>query len=464
MTASSDIDSSERLAGSNRLGLTGKWRLLLLLPLLLAPAVWMAQRGGNTVEVIESPQILPVETMRLQAVDSYATSRVYTGEMVARRSSDLGFERSGTVIELLADEGDIVAAGEPLARLDTRDLAAQRQQLEAEKRRVQAQLQELETGPRAEDIAAAEGAVSDLNNQLSLAQLQANRRAELYAKGAISREELDEKTFGARAIADRLQQAQSQLEELRNGTRSEQLAAQVAQVDQIDARIEAIDVSLDKSVLLAPFAGKVSARAVDEGTVVSGAQLVMKLVENGAMEARIGVPEQMAQRLVVGDRQSIQVSTRTYPAVVTARLPEVDEVSQTVTVVLEVAADEDLTNNLTIGATARMPMAEQQSASGYWLPSTALIAGERGLWSVYALVKDEGADAYRVARRDVEVLHTESDQTDAQTAGSSESRAFVRGLVAQGDRIVTSGTHRVVAGQLVTPTDRPSDLSSEAAQ
>ncbi len=453
MTASLDIDISENSAGPKQSGLFGKWwRLCLLLPLLFMPIVWIARSSRETAEVIEAPQPLPVETMRLQAVDSYSTSRVYTGEMVARRSSDLGFERSGTVTVLLADDGDMVAAGEALARLDTRDLAAQRQQLEAEKRRVQAQLQELETGPRREDIAIAQGAVSDLNNQLSLAQLQAGRRAELYAKGAISREELDERTFGARAIADRLQQAQSQLDELRNGTRSEQLAAQVAQVDQIEARIKAIDVSLDKSVLLAPFAGKVSARAVDEGTVVGSAQLVMKLVENGVMEARIGVPEQMAQRLAVGDRQSVQVGKRTYPAVVTARLPEVDEASQTTTVVLEVAADDDLT----IGATARMQMSAQQSASGYWLPSTALIAGERGLWSVYALAKDGNADAYRVTRRDVEVLHTES----AQTVGFSENRAFVRGLVADGDRIITSGTHKVVVDQLVSPTD----ISPEAAR
>lgn len=446
MTTSPDIDLSNQSAVT-RPSWASKWGRYLLLPLLLVPVVWVAQGNSNKpAEVVEAAQVLPVETMRLQSVDSYATSRVYTGELVARRSSDLGFERSGTVTELLVNEGDVVAAGEPLARLDTRDLAAQRSQLEAQKRQVIAQLQELETGPRREDIAAAEGAVSDLNNQLSLARLQADRRSELYEKGAISREELDEREFGARAIADRLQQAQSQLDELRNGTRSEQLAAQAAEVDQIDARIEAIDVSLDKSVLLSPFAGKVSARAVDEGTVVSSSQQVMKLVENGAMEARIGVPEAMAQRMGVGDRESIQVGQRTYPAVVTAQLPEVDEASQTVTVVLEVAPDE----GLTIGATARMEINEQQSASGFWLPSTALIAGDRGLWSVYALVKDdtsETAETYKVARRDVEVLHTES----SQSVGQSENRAFVRGLVSEGDRIITSGTHRVVVDQLVTP-------------
>lgn len=436
------------------------WKLLLAVPLVLVPVVWLMNSTGSEEAAIETVQRLPVETMQLRSSDSYSTERVYSGELVARRSSDLGFERGGTVTALLVDEGDVVNVGEPLARLDIRDLEAQRSQLEAQRRQVLAQLQELETGPRREDIASAEAAVSDLRNQLELAELQAQRRAALFAKGAVSAEELDERQFGANAIADRLQQAQSQLEELRNGTRQEQLSAQVAQVDQIDARIRAIDVSLDKSVLYAPYSGKVSQRLVDEGSVVGSSQQVIRLVENGAMEAKIGVPERVAQRMAVGESQALQVGTRTYSAVVSAKLPEVDENSQTVTVVLEVSPGSDLV----IGSTAKLTVNEQQASSGYWLPSTALVAGERGLWSVYVLVKADrekankemdreidGEEAYRVARRDVELLHSEND--------GEVARSFVRGLVSEGDRIITSGTHRVVVDQLVIP----SNISSSQA-
>ncbi len=431
--------ADEQIVEQGRDRTSEKWpKWLIVLPLALLPAilpvVLMARSSGKTAEVAAT-QILPVKTMRLEAATRYAVTREYTGEIVARRTSDLGFERAGTVMALLADDGDVVAAGEPLAQLDMRDLEAQRQQLEAQKRQAIAQFQELETGPRREDLAAAEAAVSDLANQLQLAQLQASRRSELFSKGAISQEELDEKQFGANAIADRLQQAQSQLDELRNGTRPEQLTAQSAEVDQMDARIRAIDIALDKSVLLAPFAGKVSARMVDEGTVVSSAQSVFKLVETGqTVEARIGVPVGAAPGLFRRRQQSVKVGQRTYAATVVAQLPEVDEASQTVTIVLELA-DEP---GLTMGATARLLANEQQTEQGYWLPSTALIAGDRGLWSLYVVTPDK-SNNYRAARRDVEVLYTEGE------------KAFVRGLVEAGDRIVTSGTHRVVANQIVTP-------------
>ncbi|MGD1867092.1 MAG: HlyD family secretion protein [Phormidesmis sp.] len=461
--ASPDLPENQTITPTRRrlpaLPSTGSfagWKLLLALPLLLVPVVWWVASSGKQADVIETVQRLPVEVMRLRSADSYSTARTYSGELVARRSSDLGFERGGTVTALLVDEGDVVSAGDPLARLDVRDLEAQRSQLEAQRRQVLAQLQELETGPRREDIASAEAAVSDLRNQLALAELQAQRRAALFAQGAISAEELDERRFGANAIADRLQQAQSQLEELRNGTRQEQLSAQVAQVEQIDASIRAVDVSLDKSVLYAPFAGRVSQRLVDEGAVVGGSQQVMRLVESSAIEAKIGVPERVAQGLSIGQRRAVQVGTRSYPAVITAKLPEVDEASQTVTIVLEVASDNDVTNAVTVGTTAKLAVNEQQASSGYWVPSTALIAGERGLWSVYVLSPEDDAEAYRVARRDVELLHSESggegEEIDGETVRSS-TRSFIRGLVAEGDRIIASGTHRVVVDQLVIPSD-----------
>ncbi len=448
-TTSSHSESPGRSLRRRQLRLpAGGYRWLILLPVALLSAVWLVNSRGGPTEQADATQLLPVETTELQAVDSYETSRAYTGELVARRSSDLGFERAGTVTAILVDEGDVVEAGAPLARLDVRDQNAQRQQLEAQKRQLTAQLQELETGPRSEDISAAEAAVSDLSNQLALAQLQAQRRAELYSQGAVSREEWDERRFGANAIAERLAQAQSQLDELQNGTRQEQVAAQVAEVDQIAAQLEAIDITLDKSVLLAPFAGEVSVRAVDEGTVVGSGQTVASLVESGAVEARVGLPVDVARDLVLGESRSVAVGDRTYAATVKSRLPAIDETSQTVTVVLEVEAP----GQAVMGETARLVVDEQQASSGYWLPSTALIAGDRGLWSVYVLSEVSGEilgeilrepasgdrPSYRVARRDVEVLHTQGD------------RAFIRGLVESGDRVITSGTHRIVADQLVT--------------
>ncbi|MEM9485992.1 MAG: efflux RND transporter periplasmic adaptor subunit [Cyanobacteria bacterium P01_F01_bin.116] len=412
------------------------WRWLWLLPILVAPILWLGRFRTSSAVADGTASPLPVQTQVLERITNYQVERTYTGEIVARRSSDLGFEQAGTLVEVLVDEGDTVVAADPIARLDTRSLQAQRQRLEAQRRQAQARFQELQRGPRQEDIAAAEAAVQDLQAQLDLARLQQERRDDLYNQGVISLEERDEKAFSANALQSRLNQTQSQLDELNAGTRVEQITAQDAQVDQIEASLKNLDVSIAKSVIYAPFDGQVSLRLVDEGVVISPGQPVMRLVEGNALEARIGVPSKMASRIANGSEQTIEVNGQAFRGQVTALLPELDDASQTVTVVVTLPNDAQAA----IGATARLKLHDQQDEIGYWLPTSALVAGERGLWSAYVLGKPAGETAdnlYEISRREVEVLYTESD------------RAFVRGLLQTGEEIITSGTHRLVPGQLV---------------
>lgn len=424
------------LSTSDTPGSTRRIYWLWLLPALAVPVLWLGRFRSGSAVAEDAMTPLPVQTQVLERVNTYQIERTYTGEIVARRSSELGFEQAGTLVDVLVDEGDTVAAGAPLARLDTRSLQAQRQQLEAQRRQAQARFEELQRGPRQEDIAAAEAAVQDLQAQLDLAHLQQQRREDLYIQGAISLEERDEAAFSADALESRINQAQSQLDELNAGTRVEQVSAQNAQVDQIDASLRNLDVSISKSVIYAPFDGRVSRRLVDEGVVVSPGQTVMRLVEGNTLEARIGVPSNLTNRINSGDIQTIEVNGQFFEGKVTALLPELDNASQTVTVVVTLSSDAQPT----IGSTARLKVQEQQSEIGYWLPTSALVAGERGLWSAYVLVTPEDdttKNLHEVSRREVEVLHTESD------------RAFVRGLLQPGEEIITSGTHRLVPGQLV---------------
>jgi RND family efflux transporter MFP subunit len=407
-------------------------------------AIAHTQFGSKDSEPSATVQSLSVETVQLEPATAYEVRRTYTGEIVARRSSDLGFEQSGTVIEILVNEGDPVAANQPLVYLDTRSLQAQRQQLIAQRDQALAQLQELETGARTETIAAARAAVADLEQQVALAQLQKARREGLYQEGAIAREDLDQQTFNLGSLESRLNQSQSQLDELLAGARQEQVMSQQANVRQLDARLQAIEIDLEKSLLRSPFSGRVSQRLVDEGVVVSGGQSVLRLVEGGDLEARIGVPVDLANRLIIGSPQSVQVGNQSYPAQVTALLPELDTNTRTVTIVLQFSPE----SNIAIGQTAQLLLSDTQPEDGYWLPATALVPGDRGLWSVYVLNENDADDtqgSYIVARRDVEVLHTEGDNSLTQ-----EQRVFVRGLLQPGERAITSGTHRIVSGQRVT--------------
>lgn len=428
-----------------------RWLGLGALGLLLAigtPIVQAQLAVSDSAPEIAAARPLSVSTLTVEAVESYTASRAYTGEIAALRSSDLGFTRGGELVQVFVSEGDRVTAGQSLAQLDTASLQAQKRQVEAQLAAAQARLLELERGARQEDIAAAEAEVRDFQNQLQLQQQQRSRREFLYAEGAISREQLDEFAFGAETLEARLDRAQSNLDELRNGTRPEQIAAQQAVVDQLAASITDINVDLDKSTLKAPFDGIVAAQPVDEGVVVGTGQSVVRLVENQAPEARIGLPEAAAQRLTGGTPVTVTLGASSYEATVKSRLPEIDPDTRTQLVVfqLEPAA----LTAVNPGQTARVEVTETIPTAGMWLPAQALTQDIRGLWSVYVVESaDAAADTALVQPKSVEILHEESPG-DSPQAGL---RVFVRGTLQPGDRIVADGVHRLVPGQPVISID-----------
>lgn len=420
------------------------WGLLLVTPFFVA-GIYHLRSVVPVRSVLEETTALPVDVMKVTPVGRYDVERAYTGKLIAGRNTALGFERMGTVVEILVDEGDRVVAGQPLAQLDTRILEAERQQVEAQRQEILAQLSELQAGPRQEDIDTAQAVVAEVEQYLSLAQLQRDRREALHNAGAISQETLDREVYATAALEKRLIQAQSELAELQAGTRNEQLDAQAALVKQFDAQLQQIDVNLSKSVLYAPFDGTINDRDIDEGAVISSGQTLLSLLETELLEARVGIPTEVADTLAVGSEQTVRIGRRIYSARVKALLPEVDEISRTVIAVLEMPVV-----NITVGQTVRLVITQTQAASGFWLPTTALIPGERGLWSVYALSnpaadspaadssdKSSTQDIYAVGRRDVEVIHTEGD------------RSLVSGTLQDGDQVIVSGTHRVVPKEYV---------------
>ncbi|MGF1677264.1 MAG: efflux transporter periplasmic adaptor subunit, partial [Rivularia sp. (in: cyanobacteria)] len=146
----------------------------------------------------------------------------------------------------------------------------------------------------------------------------------------------------------------------------------------------------------------------------------------------IGVPIDVAKKLGSQSQQELEIGGKTYSARVKSILPEVDPATRTRTVILQLAS----TAQVSPKEIARFKISQTQEIEGYWLPITALVKGDRGLWSCYAVVDQKDGNS-KVERRLVEVLETNGKQV------------LVRGTIQAGDTIVTEGTQRLVPGQLV---------------
>ncbi|MEM8864528.1 MAG: efflux RND transporter periplasmic adaptor subunit [Planctomycetota bacterium] len=385
-----------------------------------------------------SQAAMPVQVMVATPSDSYSVQRAYTGTLVAARRSELAFERPGKVIRLLVDEGDRVKAGQLLAELDRRRLIASKQTVEAELAEAKAVLAELVKGPRDEAIATAAAEVRTLQADRDVAERNLRRRRQLVETSAISREEYDESFFATKAAAARVVAAEKKLEELETGTRVERVDAQKARVAALQASLADVNHEIEDTQLVAPFAGSITQRRMDEGAIAPMGTPVFDLIEDNRLEAWVGVPVESASRLNVGDPVKVVINRRQHDARVKSLRSELDPTTRTQNVVLEVLPAEG--ERLVAGQVARILLAETINKSGIWAPTSALTPHRRGLWAVY--VVDGDGPNQTIAKRDVELLHTEGD------------RSFVRGTLQAGDRIVVAGGHKVVAGQRVAIVNR----------
>lgn len=385
----------------------------------------------------DQPTILPVNAKAVEFVDSIEQSRTYTGTVRARRRSELAFEIAGKVAEVLVDEGDQVAEGQMIARLDTATLKAQQSAILAKLASSQSLMSELESGPRQEKIKAAEADVAAAKSDYENATVRLRRRESLIKSRAIPVEEYDQAKFDLRTTKAQLQSASQRLAELNAGTRQERLSAQQATVRQLQASAQEMQVAIEKCELYAPYAATITRRHVDPGSIVQPTLPVCKLVEQSQLEAWIGLPVEVAAKIKTGQEYSVAVGSDQYPVVVAAKIGELDRATRTQTVLFKF--DSQAAESVVSGQLCQIQITSIVDSSGVWIPNSALAKGIRGLSSVMILQPEpNSSDLYRVRKRDIEIIKTDSD------------RVLARGTIADGDLIVADGLHRITDGQLVS--------------
>jgi HlyD family secretion protein len=225
--------------------------------------------------------------------------------------ADLAFPFPGTVARVVVEEGDRVAQGDTIALFDDAELRARRDAAAAAAEAAEQRLAELEHGSRPQEVGQAEAAYAAAAKRAQEAGVELERARALYAGEAIPQRELDraETAFAdASAGADR---ARQQLDLVREGPRSEQIAVQSALVDQAHAAVEQVEAVLDDATLRAPFAGLVTIRHRDPGEMVPAGGPVATIMDPNDRWVRVYVREDAIGRVQIG--QSVRITSDTYP-------------------------------------------------------------------------------------------------------------------------------------------------------
>lgn len=209
---------------------------------------------------------------------------------------------SGTVIEVNVREGDQVAVGDILFRLDDRQRRAQlavQQSLLAEAKATLARWQQM---PRQEDLPPSEARVTKFQADVELRRDQLQRTRGLVAKNALAEQELVEREKAYQAAQAELAQAIAEDAKLKAGAWEADLAVARSQVERMETQVSQARVELDRLAVRSPIAGKVLNVDVRPGEYVGtppGKPLVI-LGDVSTLHVRVDIDEQDLPRLEPG--------------------------------------------------------------------------------------------------------------------------------------------------------------------
>ena len=307
---------------------TGRRRWLLAVPLLVGAGLlgWrlMPQPAPPPPVLVAQAEPAPSMSVAVVPAELRALPRVIAGDgsVVAWQELVLGAETGGLrVAELLVDEGDRVAAGQVLLRLDDTVATAQRD-------RARASLQEVEAA-------------------LAIARTDLGRATELSSSGSASRQVVDQRQSAARQAEARLASARAALAES--------------------------EARLAQATVTAPADGIVLRRPVLPGAVPGVGTELLRLLRDGRLELDARVPELDLATIAPGQAVRVMHGTREIAATVRAIAPGVTPESRLGTVHVALPPDSGLRPGMFARAEIR-----GEAAPRVTIPQEAVVFREGG--------------------------------------------------------------------------------------
>lgn len=278
----------------------GLWIALgIVLLLALAVAAWLVLGRERPLRVRTAPVVA------MAGNSASASVLDATGYVVARRTATVSAQITGRVEEVMIEEGQRVEAGQVLARLDPINADAERNLAQSQ-------------------LSSAQSQVDTVAAQLVQARNEAGRLEDLVQQRLISRTQYDQAVAARDSLKAQLLTAQRNVKVARD-----QLAIS--------------NIGKDFTVVRAPFAGVITAKAAQPGEIVSPLSAgggftrtgIGTIVDMDSLEIEVDVGESYIGR--VQPKMPVEATLNAYPdwkipAEVIAIIPAADRGKATVKV------------------------------------------------------------------------------------------------------------------------------------
>ncbi len=405
-------------------------RDILLLILIATALAAMTACSGKEKE----PE--PVAPVQIVAVEKRVVQQKVTADAVlfAVAQSALVPKISAPVRKFLVNRGSRVQAGQLLAVLENRDLAAAAQEIKGAYDQAEATYTATTTSDLPQELRKAQLDAQAAKQAFEAQEKIYASRKDLFEQGALPRKELDQAGVDLTNARNQYEIATQRLEALNAIGQQQTLKSAKGQLESAQGKYAGATAQFSYSEIRSPINGVVTERPLYPGEMAAAGTPLLTVMDISQVVARAHIPQQSAALLKVGDKAEIAVPgmEKPFSARVAVVSPALDPNSTTIEIWVQA---KNSGGQLKPGTSVQVSIVARSVPDALTVPAAALLTDQGGTSVMVA-----GADGH-AHKKPVKVGVRDDDRVQ-----------IVEGLQ-PADKIVAAGAYGLPDNSKITSAE-----------
>ncbi len=385
-----------------------------VLLLALAPGCSSAEKEAEPVVVVQ------VAMVKQASIEKIVNSEAV---LFPLQQAAITPKVSAPVKRFLVNRGDRVKAGQLLAVLENRDLAASEVENKGALSQAEAAYATTTSASLPEELRKAELDVEAARQSLDAEQKLYDSRQNLYQQGALPRKDFDQARVSLTQAKSQFEIAQQHWDALKVSGKEQALKSASGQLESARGKYLGSQAQLGYSEIRSPISGFVTERALYPGEMAAAGTPLLVVMDTSSVIAKAHIQQQDAALLKVGNEAELSASgvDDKIPAHITVVSPATDANSTTIEIWAKAA---NAGNRLKPGTTAQLSVTAKKLDNVLVVPASAILNQPEGGVAVMVVGTDNRA-------------HLQAVQVGIQSGDRVE---ITSGLKA-GQQVVSSGNY-----------------------
>jgi HlyD family secretion protein len=324
-------------------------------------------------------EVEPVVSVQVAIVKQGAIEKIIHAEAVLfpLQQAAITPKLSAPVKRFYVNRGSRVKAGQLLATLEDRDLAAAELENKGALSQAEAAYATATASGLPEEFRKAELDVEAAKQGLDAEQKLYDSRQNLFHEGALPRKDLDQARVSLTQAKSQYEIAQHHWNALQAGGKEQELKSASGQLQTARGKYLGSQAQLSYSEIRSPINGVITERALYPGEMAAAGAPLLVVMDTSSVIAKAHIPQKDAAVLKVGSHAELTVpgSDEKIPGKITVVSPATDSNSTTVEIWAQAANPE---NHLRPGTTVQLSVTARNIDGAIQVPSAAILPQPEG--------------------------------------------------------------------------------------